>query len=234
MISFRLIVLIFAGLASDFPLMAQTIHLEKIEGGVWYRKTAQAAEETLQARADIQPGFLRTAADGSFYGSTGPGSKFRLGPDSEVEIKGVRPVLPCGLRDALAMSLAQGKLTAYDVPGSKAYEVHLPGGRVCMASTLCVLCMHGAAGHVYVAKGQVQLFPNQGIYHQAGLLMKARPTVAVLNGNGVLEIQPLINAAPGTSNCLLSGASPEIAAAIQEGSPSLGNLPGNPPVSPTQ
>ena len=216
------------------PGLAQTVHLTKIEGGVWYGATREAITQPLVNRAEVGPGFLQTGSDGSLYGSTGPGSKFRIGPSTELEIQGMRHALPCGIQDALALALTRGKLTAFDVPGAKGYEVHLPGGRVCMASTLCVLCMHGAAAHVYVARGEVEIFPGQGQYHLNGLKMMARPTVAVLDSNGALKLEPLINAAPGTANCLLSGASPEVAAAVQEGSPNPSNTPGNPPVSETQ
>lgn len=215
------------------------IQVEKLQGQVWYGHSESPNNGALKSLAVIHDGFLRTGTDGTLYGSTGRGSNFRIGPGSEVEIDGeIKGIMPCGVQNPLEVTLEQGKMTFSTLPGANGYEIHIPGGRICMSTSLCVLCMHGDAAHVYVARGSATLFPLQGNYHVTGLRMMARPTIAVMSKDGVLEVQALTSAAPGAVSCLLSGASPEIAQALQESVPTPipnpTNLPVNPPVSETQ
>jgi hypothetical protein len=211
------------GSVGGWNVRAGEIHIGQVTGEVLYSHDGGGTGTQIKPNTEVQPGFVHTGSDGTMYGSAGPGAKFRVAPGSEIEFTGVD-----GPHNTLHATVSDGKLSAASVAGAGGYELKVPGGRVGIASAVCVLCTHGDSAHVYVAKGDATLYPTQGAYRTRGLLMMARPSIAVLSTNGTLEIQPLTTAAAGAVNCLLSGASPEIAHALQEGLPDPANLPVNP------
>jgi hypothetical protein len=231
-IIFPFFFLLLLGMLGSRALAGGEIHIAQVTGEVLYGHAGMGSGSQVMPNSEIQPGFLHTGSSGAVYGSAGPGEKFRLAPGSDIQITGVN-----GPGNRMDATVFQGKLSAASVAGAGGYDLKVPGGHVGISTAVCVLCTHGDAAHVFVAKGDVTLFPTQGVYKTAGLQMMARPTIAVLSTDGMLEIQPLISAAPGAVSCLLSGASPEIAHALQEGLPDPAILPnplnvkGNPPVS---
>ena len=235
-INHALIAFVLMGVSSTW---ADGIQIEKVTGNAWYGQTDLATNGTLKAGSETGTGFVRTSEDGALYGSAGPGAKFRLGPGSVAKITGIEHgLMPCGVKNALMVTLLQGKMTTSSVPGSSGYEIRVEGGRVCLATALCVLCMHGDAAHIYVARGSALLFPLLGTFRNSGLRLMARPSIAVMSKEGTMEVEPLTQSAPGAVSCLLSGASPEIGQALSGGLPNPVNVPVNrinlrvnPPVS---
>jgi hypothetical protein len=215
---------------------ADGFHVDKVIGGASYNPPNGLPREILRSNTEVTLGSISTDAGGSVYGSPGPGSKFRLGPGSEMRIgnNDMEAKRGGGFERDAVVGLSQGKLTAASVAGGGRYDIHILGGQVSTAAGLCVVCIHGAGAHVYVAQGSVTLFPTAGSYRSGGLTMMARPSIAVLSNKGELEIQPLNQVGPGVTNCLLSGASGGAAAEIEVGLPNPANLKGNPPVSETE
>jgi hypothetical protein len=215
---------------------AAEIHVDTVNGEVLYGAPGNPATIPVKPHTDIQVGRMQTSLDGSLYASPGPGSKFHLDHDTAVDFtsNGLAAKTGGGQERDVVLAISQGRMTAAGVAGSGHYEIQPPGGRISMGPGLCVLCMHGDAAHVYVAKGSAIIFPHAGTYQKTGLTLLGRPTIGILHSNGTLETQPLNQVAPGIHNCLLSGATPEVAAHVQEGSPNPANLEGNPDVSETE
>ena len=222
------------GLSSRCP--AIDIHVDNVVGGVWYASAQGQTEQRVKNNSDFAPGYFRTDSDGSMYASPGAGSTFYISHDCAITVRSNSMVTAYGaaLQQVAVIDVGEGKITAGGKAPKVLYDILTQGGRVDLAQSVCVLCMHDDGAHVYVASGHVQLFPKSGIYHTRGLTMMARPSVAVMSKRGELRIEPLYQAPVATSNCLLSGATPEIAGHVEHGFANVLNLQPNPPVSDTE
>jgi hypothetical protein len=217
---------------------ADDIRVEEVTGQAWYG-AGDAPRHLLQAGNEIGLGTLSTANDGLVYASPVPGSEFRLAGDSKLRIESDGwQTGPAGEKQRnFVVDLSEGKITTSsrsDAAGDCVYQIRLAGGRISVGSGLCVICVHGDGCHLYVARGSITLYPLHGPLQQKGVRIDAKASIGVLSNSGEVSFQAMNQTASGTSNCLMSGVTPEIVRRFEVGSPNPANLEGNPPVSATE